>query len=629
MKIQLFVASLLLSGCLLFGCAPRERVVENPLIEASNTMTLDIPRVELTDSATVLRMQAYFQPHYWIRIDGGSYLSAGGRKYRLIGADGITPDSLFWMPASGEASFTLAFEPLPRGTRSFDFIESDCDDCFKLYGIDLTGLTSYSEPEGLPDNVQAGTSGELFVEPVFKVGETTVNMHFIGYREGLGKQAAIYANTIFGQQQPYTAPIDPETATAVFRFGQYGTSYLFGGVGDCLESFWTAPGETIDVYVDLRTSGARLLDRRNGTQTCLRGCYTNGTYAGLNAVFGDLHNTPGFVSLNRRTGRFADYRMSADEYVQMVVDRYRTLADSIERCGAPASVQRLQLNTLRQETLAAFVEATELLEHNYRHVNQMWDYSKPLGRQFAKLGAEHYAEVCKLFDINDPALLVGPRVSDYVYAVTVPEVDWPAIAGIERGVVVDLRAVAGLPRKAENNQLTAEDFAQLREMENPFYAEALEAMQQRVQQALAEVEGKAVIEPTPEVPLAELFEAIVAPYRGKVVLVDFWNTWCGPCRASIAAVEPLKSAELANDDLVWVYIANETSPLVTYKTMIPGIRGKHFRLDGERWASLCDRFGIDGIPSYVVVDRDGSFRLRNDLRDHAQLRKVLLEKLAE
>ena len=46
-------------------------------------------------------------------------------------------------------------------------------------------------------------------------------------------------------------------------------------------------------------------------------------------------------------------------------------------------------------------------------------------------------------------------------------------------------------------------------------------------------------------------------------------------------------------------------------------------------ASLCDRFGIDGIPSYVVVDRDGSFRLRNDLRDHAQLRKVLLEKLAE
>ena len=78
MKIQLFVASLLLSGCLHFGCAPRERVVENSLIEASNTMTLDIPRVELTDSATVLRMQAYFQPHYWIPIDGGSYLSAGG-----------------------------------------------------------------------------------------------------------------------------------------------------------------------------------------------------------------------------------------------------------------------------------------------------------------------------------------------------------------------------------------------------------------------------------------------------------------------------------------------------------------------------------------------------------------------
>lgn len=303
MKIQLFVASLLLSGCLLFGCVPRERVVENPLIEASNTMTLDIPRVELTDSATVLRMQAYFQPHYWIRIDGGSYLSAGGRKYRLIGADGITPDSLFWMPASGEASFTLAFEPLPRGTRSFDFIESDCDDCFKLYGIDLTGLTSYSEPEGLPDNVQAGTSGELFVEPVFKVGETTVNMHFIGYREGLGKQAAIYANTIFGQQQPYTAPIDPETATAVFRFGQYGTSYLFGGVGDCLESFWTAPGETIDVYVDLRTSGARCLTAAMERRPACAGVIRTGRMPGSMRYSATCTILPGSF---RSTGEPAD-----------------------------------------------------------------------------------------------------------------------------------------------------------------------------------------------------------------------------------------------------------------------------------------------------------------------------------
>ena len=46
-----------------------------------------------------------------------------------------------------------------------------------------------------------------------------------------------------------------------------------------------------------------------------------------------------------------------------------------------------------------------------------------------------------------------------------------------------------------------------------------------------------------EVPV-ELFDAIIAPYRGKVVLVDFWNTWCGPCRMALKAIEPAKEDEL-------------------------------------------------------------------------------------
>ena len=58
----------------------------------------------------------------------------------------------------------------------------------------------------------------------------------------------------------------------------------------------------------------------------------------------------------------------------------------------------------------------------------------------------------------------------------------------------------------------------------------------------------------------ELFSSIISKYRGKVILVDFWATWCGPCRMANKAMLPLKE-ELKGKDIVYLYITGETSPL--------------------------------------------------------------------
>ena len=597
------------------ACQSGPRTVENPLIETSNTMTLDITKVELTDTATILQVDAYFQPRYWIRIDSKTYLQADGKKYVLTAADGITPDSLFWMPDSGEASFQLTFQPLPLDTKTFDFIESDCEDCFKLYGIDLTGKTTYDTPEGIPAEAQVLDGNASMPEPIFRSGETTVDIHLLHYRPELLKELNLYVNTLWGGQEENTATIDPETGTASFKFQQYGPAQgllALGRLGG--STLWLAPGEHIELYYDLRATGRWIVERRGNTDLPpFRPLYATGTYANVNNLWngGEIRR---LHSMNLHNGEFADYKMSAADYVTHVANTYKALTDSIAADSIPPLAKEILQLGLKEEAVYAMIQGDYIREHNYRSSHKDWDYRKRI-KGIDPLKPEQQAEVAKLFDLNDPMLLMGWNSNDYIGSVVYSTDAWLKATDIQDGLIPSLRKFAPLTRKAQAAELTDADL-QAFTAEESFYAETLKSIQQAALDKLKAAEGKAVIEQTPDVPVAKLFDAIVAPYKGKVVFVDFWNTWCGPCRASIKATEPLKSTELKHDDLVWIYIANESSPIVQYKTMIPDIQGKHYRLNSKQWAYLCDQFKIDGIPSYVVVDKDGTYKLRNDLRDH-------------
>ena len=107
-----------------------------------------------------------------------------------------------------------------------------------------------------------------------------------------------------------------------------------------------------------------------------------------------------------------------------------------------------------------------------------------------------------------------------------------------------------------------------------------------------------------------LFEAIVDPFKGKVVLVDFWATWCGPCKMAMKMMKPMKE-ELIDKDIVYVFIAGENSPETTWNNMIPDIHGEHYRLTNAQWAAICDKFEVRGVPTYLVLDRAGKQTYRS------------------
>ncbi len=114
-----------------------------------------------------------------------------------------------------------------------------------------------------------------------------------------------------------------------------------------------------------------------------------------------------------------------------------------------------------------------------------------------------------------------------------------------------------------------------------------------------------VVNETPEVTEGDLFDTIMKKYEGKVVFVDFWATWCGPCRSGMKRIKPLKE-ELKDKDMVFVYITNPSSPKKTWETLIPDIHGEHYYLTQDEWNTIAARFKVSGIPHYVLVDKKGN-----------------------
>ncbi len=138
-----------------------------------------------------------------------------------------------------------------------------------------------------------------------------------------------------------------------------------------------------------------------------------------------------------------------------------------------------------------------------------------------------------------------------------------------------------------------------------------------------------IVKEVPKTSGDKVFDAIISNYKGKVVFVDFWATWCAPCRSGIERIKPLKE-ELSKENVAFVYITNQSSPKTTYDNMVPDIKGDHYRLTADEYNVIADRFKISGIPHYMLVGKDG--RIINEhlmYFDNSMLKNLLMKYVKE
>jgi cytochrome c biogenesis protein CcmG/thiol:disulfide interchange protein DsbE len=115
--------------------------------------------------------------------------------------------------------------------------------------------------------------------------------------------------------------------------------------------------------------------------------------------------------------------------------------------------------------------------------------------------------------------------------------------------------------------------------------------------------------PAPDFNLPDLNDKTVrlSDYRGKVVFLNFWATWCKPCREEMPSMEVLYKNFEGNG---FVVLAVSIDRVTTKKDIPPFVKSMNltFPILVDSWGQTDKRYKLMGVPETYIIDQQGVLR---------------------
>ena len=584
--------------------AQAKRVVERPYFFASNNHKLEIERVTLDKKATVLDVKIY-QAGGKVGIDSHAALTANGATYAYLGSTQLPKGVFVKVPECGYVSATLRFKPMPETTTEFDFREVADNSGWNIYGVRLDGKRPQADiPQYLLQ--QAFDKKVELPSTDLNLGKTVVNVRLLGYKPEYGTTLDVIVDNWFS---PYRMPFDHDSVsvdgTCSISANAILPTIATIRVNRMEIPFLAVPHDTTTVIIDLTTQALAATHLFADDASIKKYVWFEGKYA---AVDTELQSVKEKLEVYGKTFfddicgmtplQYRDYVQKAYEQKQSAIDAdktisvaTRTLAHSYLSMNYASALFGFKNNI----AMAPMIVGKKGVRRADLNVDTL-SYFKPLeqlpilhskNQRYYSFLADFTSSFCRQYMAEDPLLddiAVGKRLS---------------------------RSLGRKHLLTEQQMVAARDSIANDMVRELLFAdnEDLKSQQKSADEKMAAMIKTAnsssvysIIDIDPKMSAEQIFPSIINKYKGKTLLLDFWNTWCMPCRAAMSAIRPLKE-QLT--DVVYVYIADASSPVGKWGEMIKTISGVHVRLTEEQADALGDLYHFSGIPTYFVVNKEG------------------------